>query len=210
MNTTFYIAFALKNNISHNFYLGIISSDNEDFIREIESETQFRNDSEKLREYIFNNPDVYEDSESLVEALKTFDKTDFTAHKLGKYIEESQAEQRIQLSLDSYKRLDERVNYYCYNIYCVVPNDIKVKKSTYNTTRQRMKSANEQLTKESNNNNNKSEVKKQSITLIETESGKEIFFESKGDCMAFLNCSFSTFSRFLKGDTKLNKKYIIK
>lgn len=46
------------------------------------------------------------------------------------------------------------------------------------------------------------------IALIDKSTGEEIYFESKGDCMRFLNVTPQTFSRFLVGKTKkLNTKY---
>lgn len=42
---------------------------------------------------------------------------------------------------------------------------------------------------------------------IMDKDGKVYRFESKSDCMKFLNASSATFSRFLKGQSKLNKIY---
>lgn len=46
------------------------------------------------------------------------------------------------------------------------------------------------------------------IALIDKRTGEEVYFESKGDCMRFLNTNHVTFSKFLKGKTKkLNARY---
>ena len=42
---------------------------------------------------------------------------------------------------------------------------------------------------------------------IMDKDGKVYRFESKSDCMKFLNASSAAFSRFLKGHSKLNKIY---
>lgn len=51
---------------------------------------------------------------------------------------------------------------------------------------------------------------KKSITIIDKNTGEEISFESKGDCMRYLDLSFATFSKFLKGQSKKNKLYDVK
>lgn len=49
------------------------------------------------------------------------------------------------------------------------------------------------------------------IALIDKRTGEEIYFESKGECMKYLNTNHETFSKFLAGKTKkLNARYIPK
>lgn len=50
---------------------------------------------------------------------------------------------------------------------------------------------------------------KKSITIKRISDGEVLSFETKGDCMKYLNTSPNTFSQFLKGKSKLNKKYTI-
>lgn len=45
--------------------------------------------------------------------------------------------------------------------------------------------------------------------IIEDKNGNRYEFESKGECMKFLNVSTATFSQFIKGKSKLNKRYDI-
>lgn len=49
------------------------------------------------------------------------------------------------------------------------------------------------------------------IALIDKRTGEEIYFESKGECMKYLNTNHVTFSKFVAGKTKkLNARYIPK
>lgn len=49
------------------------------------------------------------------------------------------------------------------------------------------------------------------LALINKLTGEEIYFESKGDCMKYLNISPQTFSKFTKGlCKKLNTRYEVK
>ena len=50
---------------------------------------------------------------------------------------------------------------------------------------------------------------KKSITIKRISDGEILSFETKGECMKYLNSTFPTFSKFIKGESKLNKKYII-
>ena len=50
---------------------------------------------------------------------------------------------------------------------------------------------------------------KQSITIQCVETGEIIEFNTKGECMRYLGCASQKFSQFIKGKSKLNKKYII-
>lgn len=50
---------------------------------------------------------------------------------------------------------------------------------------------------------------KKSITIKRISDGEILSFETKGDCMRYLDTSFATFTKFIKGQSKLNKKYII-
>lgn len=50
---------------------------------------------------------------------------------------------------------------------------------------------------------------KKSITIKRISDGEILSFETKGECMKYLNTSPNTFSKFIKGQSKLNKKYTI-
>lgn len=50
---------------------------------------------------------------------------------------------------------------------------------------------------------------KQTITIMDTITGEQHTFETKGECMKFLNTSSATFGKFLKGNSKLNARYTI-
>lgn len=50
---------------------------------------------------------------------------------------------------------------------------------------------------------------KKSITIKRISDGEILSFETKGECMKYLNTTFQTFSKFIKGQSKLNKKYIV-
>lgn len=52
--------------------------------------------------------------------------------------------------------------------------------------------------------------KTQSITLVNNESGEEVCFESKKDCVAFLRTNNKTFQKFLNGKSRLNKVWSVK
>ena len=57
-----------------------------------------------------------------------------------------------------------------------------------------------------NNNNAKTPM-----VLIDKITGEKICFESKGECMKYLNVTFATFSKFMKGQCKkLNDKWKFK
>ena len=57
-----------------------------------------------------------------------------------------------------------------------------------------------------NNNNAKTPM-----ALINKMTGEEIYFESKGECMKYLNVTFATFSKFIKGQCKkLNNRWQVK
>lgn len=50
---------------------------------------------------------------------------------------------------------------------------------------------------------------KQSITIKCIETGEVLEFKTKGDCMKYLKTNWQTFSQFIKGKSKLNKKFTI-
>lgn len=50
---------------------------------------------------------------------------------------------------------------------------------------------------------------KKSITIKRISDGEILSFETKGECMRYLEVGYDTFSRFIKGKSKLNKKYTI-
>lgn len=50
---------------------------------------------------------------------------------------------------------------------------------------------------------------KKSITIKRISDGEILSFETKGECMKYLNTSPNTFSKFIKGESKLNKKYMM-
>ena len=50
---------------------------------------------------------------------------------------------------------------------------------------------------------------KKSITIQRICDGEILSFETKGECMKYLNTTFATFAKFIKCKSKLNKKYII-
>lgn len=56
---------------------------------------------------------------------------------------------------------------------------------------------------------NKAANAKKCITIQRICDGEILFFETKGECMKYLNVSSDTFSRFLKGKSKLNNKYYV-
>ena len=47
------------------------------------------------------------------------------------------------------------------------------------------------------------------ISIINTETDEKKTFESKGDCMKFLNMSSRTFSKFVKGSQVRNCKWTV-
>lgn len=211
MKTTFYISFAIVNSSTHNFLLGVTSSDDEQFIDKIKKERDFTTINPSLRDYVFAHPESYNKVQSFVETLKYFDSSNFEARMLGVFIEQAEAEKRIQLALDGFSRNKGQRLYYneCYNLKKSIENETEEQNKIKAVTTH-LKEAGDQHTKETDSTNHKSEVKKQSITIIEIESGEEHHFDTKGECMKFLGCATDTFSRFLKGKTKLNKKYTIK
>ena len=71
---------------------------------------------------------------------------------------------------------------------------------------------NEIIKKEDANNINRKKHKKNSnashqISIMTLSTKKVRSFTTKGECMKFLDCSSATFSQFLKGKSKLNKRY---
>lgn len=71
---------------------------------------------------------------------------------------------------------------------------------------------NEIIKKEDANNINRKKHKKnsnasQQISIMTLSTKKVRSFTTKGECMKFLGCGYTTFSQFLKGKSKLNKRY---
>ena len=71
---------------------------------------------------------------------------------------------------------------------------------------------NEIIKKEDANNINRKKHQKNSnasrqISIMTLSTKKVRSFATKGECMKFLDCGFTTFSQFLKGESKLNKRY---
>lgn len=211
MKTTFYIPFAIVNTLTHNFLLGVVATDDEEFINKIKRENLYASTNPTLRDYIFDHPESFNHVASFVETIKYFHKDCFEARFLGSFIEKKQAQERIQLALDSFSRSDGKRLYYneCYNLNDSIENETEEQNKIKNLS-SHMKEASDKYARETNRVNNKSEVKKQSITIVENETGEEHNFETKGDCMRWLKCATDTFARFLKGQTKLNKKYRVK
>lgn len=50
---------------------------------------------------------------------------------------------------------------------------------------------------------------KQSISIVNLESGERVDFDTKGECMKFLGLGSQAFSRFLKGESKKNNEWIM-
>lgn len=227
MKTTFYIAFGLTNTSTRNFLLGTFSIDDENLLKTFKEEQLTIPTQPTLARYIINHPETYATVPSFAETLQYFSEDMFMASLLGSYIEKSDAERRVQLSLESFKRNKRNTLYVndCYNLNPHIDNEMreqkeikelssklqdqykKEQKEIEKETKKKIISA---TTRETNGVNNKSEVKKQSITIVENETGEEHNFETKGDCMHWLKCATDTFARFLKGQTKLNKKYRVK
>ena len=211
MKTTFYIPFAIVNSLTHNFLLSVVATDDEEFINKVKKENEYTMSNPTLRDFVFDHPESYNHIPSFVETIKYFHKDCFEARFLGSFIEEQQAKDRIALAMDNLLRNERKKLYYneCYNLCESIENETREQNKLKNCAAH-MKEASDKYAKETNGVNNKSEVKKQSITIVEIESGEEHHFDTKGECMKFLGCATDTFSRFLKGKTKLNKKYSIK
>lgn len=209
MKTTFYIPFVLVNTTTRNYLLGITKSDNEEFLDTIKREDSYTMTNSTLRDYVLNHPESYSKVSSFVETLKYFGNQCFIARYLGAFIEHSEAEQCIQIAQDNLLYNPRKRPYYheCYNLKASIENEV-VEQQKIARLANKMKEKSEKYEKQGLNN--KSEVKKQHITIIEIESGEEHYFDTKGECMKFLGCATDTFSRFLKGNTKLNKKYKVK
>lgn len=207
MKTTTYIAFVITNKTTHNFLLGTTQVNDEKLINSIRVEHATTNDNPTLKNYIIDHPETYQHSSSFAETLKYFGSDCFEAKMLGMFLEESEAKHRIQLALDSYLNNLHRKVYYneCFNLKEHIESEEEEQQKIIHL-KENLKKENEA----ENDENKKASSKKQNITIVEIESGVEHQFETKGECMKWLNCASDTFSRFLKGNTKLNKKYMVK
>lgn len=205
MKTTFYVTFGLTNTLTRNFLVGIFSTNDEALINLFKDEQRNGSDPSSLKQYIFDHPECYSGVQSFVTTLDYFAQDVFSANLLGVYIEKSDAEQRMNISLEGFKRSKGNTRYFndCYNLNPHIENE-EEEQTKIKNCRANLKPEPDSAV------NVKSEVKKQSITIVERETGEEHHFETKGDCMKWLDCASDTFSRFLKGGTKLNKKYFVK
>lgn len=209
MKNTFYIAFGVANTETRNFLVGTFSTEDSSLIEIFKNEKMNTSAQPTLTEYVMNHPECYEGISSFTSSLKYFAAGCFRAQLLGVYIEKSEAEQRVQLTLDQFSKSNkDNHRYYneCYNLCETIENEVAAKEQI-DGLGERMKAKQEEYESVPKS---KSEVKKQSITIVERETGKEYQFETKGDCMEWLDCASDTFSRFLKGGTKLIKKYFVK
>lgn len=205
MKTTFYVTFGLTNTVTKNFLVGTFTTDDEALIKLFKDEQRNSSAPSTLKQYIFDHPECYSEVQSFVTTLDYFAQDVFSANLLGVYIEKSDAEQRMNISLEGFKRSKGNTRYFndCYNLNPHIENEEE--------EQAKIKNCRASLKPEPDSTvNAKSEVKKQSITIVERESGEEHKFETKGDCMKWLDCASDTFSRFLKGGTKLIKKYFVK
>ena len=206
MKTT-YIAFAVTNLSTHNFVLGTVKIEDEKLLNKIKQERISTQINPTLRDYVIEHSEDCIPYAAFTQTLKYFHNDNFEAKLLGVYLEEEEAKHRIQLAIDSYIANFDRKVYYneCFNL--------KEHLVSEEVEQQKLIELKENLVKENALEQGidlKSASKKQSITIVETESGVEHQFSSKSECMKYLNCASDTFSRFLKGNTKLNKKYTVK
>lgn len=205
MKTTFYVTFGLTNTLTRNFLVGIFSTNDEALINLFKDEQRNSSGLPSLKQYIFDHPECYSGVQSFVTTLDYFAQDVFSASLLGVYIEKSDAEQRMNITLEGFKRSKGNTRYFndCYNLNPHIENEEE--------EQTKIKNCRANLKPEPDDTvNAKSEAKKQSITIVERETGEEHEFETKGDCMKWLDCASDTFSRFLKGGTKLVKKYFVK
>lgn len=209
MKTTYYVAFCIFNSETRNFLLSVVESDDKQLVDKFANEKYNSLEQLSLRKYIFEHPETYNNIPLFVESLKYFAQECFQVQFLGSYIERSEAEHRIQISLDSFAGRTTKSLYYndCFNLNPAIESEIAAQKSMSSLNSRLIQKQKEM---EAEGRNSKSEVKKQSITIVENETGEEHNFETKGDCMRWLKCATDTFARFLKGQTKLNKKYTVK
>lgn len=207
MKTNFYVVFTITNKETRNFLISVFETNDENLIKVFKSESMMTNDQPTLHQYVFDHPKSYNHIKSFVNTLNYFTEGCFDTKFLGSYIEKSDADQRVELTLDSFKRNYHSPRFYfndCYNVHKDIANETEAQ--------QQIGSLSENIKKKSEelDRNNRSIAKKQDITIVDNESGEEHYFETKGECMKFLGCATDTFSRFLKGNTKLNKKYTVK
>ena len=207
-----YLTFGLENTQTSNFLVSVISIDNQELLDKIRQEQMFPSKgfhNFTLRQYIFDHIEEIKLPASFLQSLPYFEQSMYRASLLGSYCEISDAELRRDLSLDSFRRNQERFpNKYCYNLHdelTILPNEEEI----VNSLRSLSSNMQETLKEYENNNIHRSECKQQSITIKNIETGEEHFFETKGDCTKFLECSSATFSKFLSGLSKLNKKWEI-
>lgn len=214
MKTTFYVAFAIANNETKNFFAGSFSTSDSTLVDTLKKEQSNTLTQTTLADYVINHPEYYSHCSSFASSLKYFAPEYFRGNLLGVFLEKSEADHRVQLVLEQFARsIKENRRYYneCYNLNEHIENEEEAKESIGGLSA-RAKAKYDEYVEEltTERKNSKSEVKKQSITIVEKETGEEHSFETKGDCMSWLNCATDTFARFLKGQSKLNKKFDIK
>lgn len=153
--------------------------------------------SDKLRELIFSD-EYLDKAPNLKRSVERFGKDNFV---ISSYETDTFGSEEEVISANDKlaERFMEHYSYPCYNNEFMTEED-EIDWEALNENARRLR-AEEEANRQKLPNHRPSEI----ITIQNIETGEEKTFENKSECMKFLKTSSATFSKFLKGLSKLNK-----
>ena len=201
---TIYRRIRVTNNLTKGTYFGYIKEEEIHHKHPLGGywlQTQHLNQT-RLQNYVFSDEFLTE-APNLKRSIERFGKENFTVtlYETDTFSSIDEVEEAITLLIE---RFQEHYMYPVYNDEFMTEED-EIDWKTLKENAHHLK-----VEEETNRKKLPNHRPVESITIQNFETGEEKTFENKTDCMNFLNTSSATFSKFLKGQSKLNKLFKVK